>query len=212
MKSGKPPLGPGPNYFSDSDRNVWLDNKKQLHLKITQKNGIWYCAEVDAVKSLGYGKYIFHLAGKIDQLDRNIVLGLFTYDCRSPDAEKVHYREIDFEFGTFGKTDQRRVYGLLSICPGYVKGNRINYDIRMGQDLSTHSFAWTPGSVSFQSVEGDGADAKEIFSWNYTGPAVNRPGLEVPMVNLWLWGGKPPVEGKELEIIVRKFEFVPIQK
>jgi hypothetical protein len=212
VKSGKPPLGPGPNYFSDSENNVWLDDKGYLHLKITQKDGVWHCAEVDGVKPLGYGKYIFHLAGKIDKLDRNTVLGLFTYDCRSPDAEKVAYREIDIEFGTYGKTDNPRVYGLLSVCPGYVKGNRVNFDIQMNQELSTHSFDWQSKSISFRSVEGDGADAKEIFAWNYTGKAINKPGQEVPMINLWLWSGKPPVEGKELEIVVRKFEFIPAQK
>lgn len=211
VKAGKPPLGPGPNYFSDGKDNVWLDDKGYLHLKITQKDGIWYCAEVDAVKSLGYGKYIFHLAGKIDKLDRNVLLGLFTYDCRSADAEKVHYREIDIEFGTYGKTD-KRVYGLLSVCPGYVKGNRVNFDIQMDGELSTHSFDWQPKSVSFRSVEGDGAAAKEIFSWNYTGQAINKPGQEVPMINLWLWNGKPPRDGKELEIVIRKFEFVPAQR
>jgi hypothetical protein len=28
-------------------------------------------------------------------------------------------------------------------------------------------------------------------------------------INLWLMAGRPPIDGKETEIIVSKFEFVP---
>src|SRR5699024_439597 len=62
VRSTKNQVGPGPNYFSDSNENVFVDNDGQLHLKITEKDNKWYCGSVEAVKSLGYGTYRFYLA------------------------------------------------------------------------------------------------------------------------------------------------------
>jgi hypothetical protein len=31
-------------------------------------------------------------------------------------------------------------------------------------------------------------------------------------MNLWLMGGKPPSNGKEVEVVVRDFSFVPAAK
>ena len=35
--SGVGKMGPGPNYFSDSTKNVYVDNQGYLHLKITKE-------------------------------------------------------------------------------------------------------------------------------------------------------------------------------
>ncbi|MBU4200097.1 MAG: glycoside hydrolase family 16 protein [Verrucomicrobia bacterium] len=207
VKSGKQPLGPGPNYFSASEKNVWLDDKGRLHLKMTQKDGIWYCAEVDAVKSLGYGKYVFHVEGGIDRLDKNVVLGLFTYDCG---AEKKYYREIDIEFAKWGKAKTKP--GLYSVVPGWVKGNRVGFDFQLAGILSVHSFDWKTDSICFQSLQGKGAGAKEIKSWNHASKYVHKPGKEKAMINLWLFEGQSPSDAKEVEVVIRKFEFVPAQK
>ncbi len=56
--------GPGPNYFSDSKENVWLDDGGNLHLKITHRDGRWNCAKISLLESHGYGTYIFHVASR----------------------------------------------------------------------------------------------------------------------------------------------------
>ena len=100
VKSCETLAGPGPNYFSDREEDVWVDEDGQLHLKITKRNGRWYCTEVFTEASLGYGKYIFYVASRVDQLDKNIVLGLFTWDDTAPEH---NCREIDIEFAKWGK-------------------------------------------------------------------------------------------------------------
>ncbi|MBK8045925.1 MAG: hypothetical protein IPK16_01575 [Anaerolineales bacterium] len=93
------PIGPGPNYFSDSTNNVWVDTAGQLHLKLTGSGSYWYAAEVINMASLGYGTYTFTTNGAVDKLDPNVVLGLFTWDTTAPAA---NYREIDAEFSRWG--------------------------------------------------------------------------------------------------------------
>jgi hypothetical protein len=88
-------VGPGPNYFSDAEEDVWVDESDRLHLKIAHRGGKWYATEVFTQAPLGYGKYVFYLASRVDQLDKNVVLGLFTWETVSPPGS--HNREIDIE-------------------------------------------------------------------------------------------------------------------
>jgi hypothetical protein len=92
--------GPGPNVWDES--NVWLDSSTNLHLKISQRDGKWSCAEITMRKRLGFGRYQFQLSGRIDRFDDNVVLGLFNYPTGDVGPGATH--EIDIEF--IGKTNK----------------------------------------------------------------------------------------------------------
>jgi hypothetical protein len=79
VKTSTGPVGPGPNYFSDSTNNVWLDGQGQLHLRITNRSNQWQCPELVSARTFGYGIYRFQLASPADNLNPNAVLGLFTW-------------------------------------------------------------------------------------------------------------------------------------
>src|SRR4029453_2522245 len=93
VKSSEEGVGPGPNYFSDSPDNVWVDSSGLLHLKLTYLKGRWYCAELINTQSLGLGRYSFQLGSPVSDLDPNVVLGLFTWS----DYPAYNNREIDIE-------------------------------------------------------------------------------------------------------------------
>ncbi len=95
VKSSDSQVGPGPNYFSDSTDDVWVDDQNRLHLTIVQRDGKWYSTEVYTQVPLGYGEYVFCLASPINNLDPNVVLGLFTWDSVAPAG--IYNREIDIE-------------------------------------------------------------------------------------------------------------------
>ena len=61
-------LGPGPNYWSR--KNVWVDDKGFLHLKITHDSatGKWYCAEVSTQQTFGFGKWQFWVERKYQRI------------------------------------------------------------------------------------------------------------------------------------------------
>jgi hypothetical protein len=203
-------LGPGPNYFSDSEDSLWVDEKGHLHMTIMKREGKWFCTEVINSQSLGYGSYIFTLQSRVDQLDENIILGMFTWDT---DAPEHHYREIDFEFGKWQKAENKNAQFVIQ--PWTNEGNTHRYDILYDgpTETTTHIMKWQPDRIHFQSYYGRYSEHppkdKMIHSWTYTGQDNPPPGGENIRINLWLVWGEIPTDGKDLEIIIEDFKFIP---
>ena len=196
-----------PIFFSRSKDNVWVDNEGQLHLKITRDSRRWYCAEIVSEKSFGYGKYVFYLASRTEELNENVVLGFFTWET-SPENNN---REIDIEFARWGNIKEQNTQFVVQ--PWELPENIYRFDMRTGNRYSTHSFEWKNDSIFFQSVLGHYAnppdDSHIIESWNYVGTNIPQPGNEKARMVLWLAAGNPPSDNKEVEIIIKKFEFIP---
>lgn len=206
VKSSPGRVGPGPNYFSTSERNVRVDSLGRLHLKITKVKNRWYCAEIVSELSFGYGTYRFYLDSAVDNLDPNAVLGLFTWS----DVPDFYNREIDIEFSRWANVANQNAQYVVQ--PYTLPENILRFDEPSGLAQSTHSFSWTPNQVFFQSLEGLNATPPDpsyvIQQWNFTG-AVPPAGGENARMNLWLFKGQPPTHGLPLEVIINRFEFVP---
>jgi len=205
VKSSITPVGPGLNYFSDNNQSVWVDEHDQLHLRIINFSSIWYSAEVISVNSFGYGIYLFHVISRVDQLDKNVVAGFFTWDEAAP---AYNYREIDIvEFSKWGETLNDNSQYVVQPWDRF--GNRHRFNMSLTGNDSIHSADWKEDSIVFQSLEGSNI----IESWTYKGSYLPSPGKENVRINLWLYDpnnilGKSPSDGKEAEIIVKKFEFI----
>ena len=118
-------LGPGPNNFSASTDNVWVDDEDRLHLKITHRDGTWYCAEVYRMESLGYGTYTFYLSSYVDLLDKNVVGSPFLYQ----DDE----HELDIEFSRWGVEEGPNAQFVVQ--PWDVPGHREQFDLSLTGDV-----------------------------------------------------------------------------
>ena len=198
---------PGPNYYSDSRENAWVDEKGQLHLKIVKKDGNWYCVEVVCDKSLGYGTYTFYLASRVDRINENAILGLFTWS----DSPEYDHREVEFEFSRWGNPLDDNAQCVVQ--PYEVEGNMSRFSLDIKGDYSTHIITWKKDYINFLSLRGDNpvpADEKDrVFSWKYTGRGIPVPGNENVRMNLWLFHGQPPSDEKEVEVIIKRFEWRP---
>ena len=156
--------------------------------------------------SLGYGTYAFTVQTPITSLDPNAILGVFTYD---PNAPAEHYREIDFEFGTWkgSYTDNAQYV----IQPWDTPGNRHRFNIADGRP-TTHVMTWHPDYITFQSYYGkfnpDPPPEEIIETWVYTGGDIPVPGEENIRMNLWLVGGQPPASGQGMEVVISDFRYV----
>jgi len=198
VKASPGVVGPGPNYFSDSPENVWVDDAGGLHLRITHRDGAWQAAEVVVDRSLGYGTYRFDLASPLGRLDPNVVLGLFTW---SDDAAYNH-REIDVEVARWGNAAAASNAQYV-VQPSGRAGNLRTFAL---PDVAptVHEFTWAPKAVTFRSATAAGTN---IAGWKYTGRDVPRSGNERTRINLWLARGNPPTDGAEVEVVLSNFTF-----
>lgn len=189
-------VGPGPNVFSDSTDNAWVDTSGRLHLRIVKQGETWTCVEVIAKASLGYGTYRVTYDTPVDDLDPNVVLALFTWK----NAAAQWHREIDIEFSRWGNPGNP-ANAQYVVQPS--RPSRISRWLVPGSAPSTHSFRWQPGFVRFESLAGTTHQ-----QWLFAGKAP-IPGGENPRMNLWLFHGAPPTDGQPVEVIISSFTFTP---
>lgn len=193
--------GPGPNLFSDSEDNVWVDNEGKLHLKIVERGGNWYCSGITLRHSQGYKKYVFYLSSRVDLLDENVVAGLFTY--------KNDEEEIDIEFSRWSNTNDKN--SQYAIQPSYITGNKTRFDMSLNSNLSTHFFDWQSDKIEFGSYKGhtlDPEESKIINTWTYTGDNIPPLNDERLKINLWLFRGNSPSNKQSAEMIIDRVEIL----
>jgi hypothetical protein len=206
VKDSAGPVGPGPNHFSDSSRNVWVDPSGRLHLRIEKRNGRWWCGELWSTTALGYGTSVFQLDTAASSIDRNAVLGLFTWD----DAAGEHHREIDVELSRWGA--RQGPNATFTVQPYQIAANGRSFTIPGTRSDTTQAFDWEPGNVDFWSLWGHRTppvDSGVIRHWVSRSPDVPTPGNERIHINLWLFGGHPPSDGRSVTVVIDRFEFVP---
>lgn len=200
--------GPGGNFFSDSDEQVWLDELGRLHLRITRRDSRWYCAEVVSVRSFGHGTYRVILDSDADALDPNAVLGLFTWYDDAPHA----HREIDVEISRWTQTADTNNAQFV-VQPWNELGHLARFRVPPSVASTTYTFAWRTGRVDFAAHIGafDPLEStnETLFAWTYDGPGVPPAGGEQFRMNLWLADTNGPSDGAAEEVVVRRFVFVP---
>lgn len=199
IKTSRSAVGPGPNVFDKA--NVFLDAAGDLHLRVAKNStGTWTCAEIIGSTSYGYGTYTFTLASSVGALDPNVVLGFFTWSDKAPYA----HREIDVEFARWGSAADP-TNAQYVVQPATTAGHLSRFT-QPAATISSHSFTWRPGQISWESRDGNGAP---IASYSYAGSDVPKPGDERVRLNLWLFNGAAPTNGALAEVVVRTFTFTP---
>jgi hypothetical protein len=208
VKTSNGLVGPGPNYFSDSTNNVWLDGLGQMHLRITNRSNQWQCAEIVSARTFGYGSYRFQLASPANNIDTNAVLGLFTWS----DDPAYADREIDIECSRWGNAaDVNNAQYVVQ--PYNLDGHLAHFAVPAGQTNAMLLWTWETNRVSFQSQRGSfspsPSPANVISNWTYT-LTVPPTGDENVRLNLWLFGGAAPTDHQEAEVVISSFQFVPL--
>ena len=175
-----------------------MDGFGQLHLAITKVRRHWAVGEVVNTQSLGYGTYTWVLASRVDNLDPNMVLGLFTYDSADP---AFNNREIDIEASRWGNASDP-TNAQFVVQASATAGNLTR--ITQGSSLpATFSFMWTATGLSFA------APGASPASWTYSGPDNPPTGAAQADMNFWLVSGHAPQYGQGAQVVIQSFTFTP---
>ena len=209
--------GPGPNQFSDAGDVVSIQPDGAMSLGVVQSGG-WRCSEVVLEDYLGYGTYRFTTRGRLDQLDPNIVFGLFIWEYVSCYESTVMWwnppSEFDIEFSRWG--DPNNSEGQFVAQPYDWPGNIYRFDLPNGPESNvvTSEFTWTPGGMICRAWLGDADTVPKslLASWYYDGPHHPRPGRARVHLNLWLLNGQPPQNGQSASVLLDEFTFIPLEQ
>ncbi len=202
VKDSAGPVGPGPNRFSDDHPNVWVDARGWLHIAVTRHAGTWRCAEIWSTRSFGYGSYRFRVQGDAQALDPNVVLGLFTWD----DAPVDHHRELDIEWSRWSVPTDPNTAGFTVQPWQHGRLNEHRYVQPSSAPVSDQVITWRPVSAAFAATA---VPRSGLSRWTYRGPDVPAPGNAHVHLNLWLFHGAAPTNGRPAELVVRGFRFQP---
>jgi hypothetical protein len=172
-------------------------------------NGQWYCAELVSVEVLGFGTYQWQVQGPVGTLDPNVVLGLFP---RGGSGFPVDTNELDVEFSRWGSLKNNignfTVWPFTAPATGPAKYSSTFPVTLDSTQLSTSRMTWSSGSVDF-SFQAHGASAPTTWSLATT-PVFQVPqGPMAVRLNLWLFNGQAPTDGKPIEVVLTDFTFKP---
>ena len=195
-----------------SAANVSVDASGYLHLRIQKNGDTWTAAEIFTTTRLGFGSYQWQVDGPIDVLDKNVVLGLFPYGPAAGIGDDGT-NEIDIEYSRWGQADGPNGDWTNYPASGSTIGE-LSYTFSLaGGTLSTSRFIWTKTSIEdflLAGLQPPSSTTSLIKSWKYS-PAnatTNIPQQALPLgMNLWCFD--IPSDGKNVEIVVRDFQFVP---
>jgi endo-1,3-1,4-beta-glycanase ExoK len=187
VKASDTPIGPGPNTFASANVSVQADG---LHLTVRPRKGRWTAAELISEARFGYGTYRWTV--RLPALDPNVVFGLFTWE----DDPAFNHREIDFEAARWGVAADP-TNSQFVVQPYASAGNLQRITTPGGSQ--TVGFTWRPDAVAFTAGGS---------SWTYTGASIPPPPTSVHM-NLWLDAGRPPGDGRPVDVVVSGFTYTP---
>jgi len=201
---------PGPNYFSTNC--VSVDQDGRLHLQIVYSNNIWWCAGVENLESLGFGRYLWHLDSPVDQLGTSVVGALFVY--APPEVWGTNENELDIEF-THAWMESSVTSVTYTVQPYTIAGNARSFYMVLTNSPTTHEIDWQPDRVRFRSWFGHSTSPPPdavIADWFFVTRGIPIESGERPMMNIWLYEGRTPSATTEtLEMVVSDFHFEPFR-
>jgi hypothetical protein len=190
-----------------------VDESGALRLRLRREGGRWYAAELGLARSLGYGTYRVELGSRVDDLDPNVVVGLFTWS----DDPAFANRELDIEFARWG--DPAAASNAQYVVQPAAADSTYSFRISRTEEGASLELRWSPGRAEFGASAvpaGPGAGSDEPPSpaerpggaaWSFSGPKVPPAGGERFRINLYLFRGRPPADGREVELVVSGFSF-----
>ena len=186
----------GTNYYDP--RNVHVDDRGRLHLRLVRRDGQWTGAEVSLTRPLGYGTYIFETAD-VSAMDPAAVLGLLTWD---DGAAEHNHRELDVEISQWG--DPRIDNAQFVVQPYYVAANVRRFVAPPGG--VTYTVTWAPGVAAFRANVAGGRPP--IAAHEFTS-GVPVPGNERVRMHLYAFGYAATPLRREVEVVIEKFQYLP---
>jgi len=202
------PSTPGENYYSTNC--VTVDTNGWLHMKLQRIGGVWHCPFLEGTQHLGFGEYRWYVGNQLEQIDSNLVVGLFTYAQES--VFGTNQNEVDIEVSHAFPGTQTNCL-LYTVQPYTIPGNSYQHPLDTTNHLTTQRFIWRPDRIDWAGYYGHTPEPETtnhyLAGWRFEGRGIPIETNEVAYMNLWLFYTNAPVDTQRVEMIIRDFIFIP---
>ena len=195
-------LSPGPNNYSNSSDNVWVDDQDRLHLTIKNDGGKWNCTDIECQDDFTFGKFTWKIdsSSQIFNMSQPAAwLGLFTY--------RDDNNENDVEISRWQGQGNHLVlytvqpYGIPGNSIGYLPATTTNGNTATAAGYNgmgaTVSINRQPNYIDFETLDDNN---NVIASEHFTNVSAIDQGPEKLMTNLYL--RDIPAGGSDVECII----------
>jgi hypothetical protein len=197
-RSASSDRGGVPNPYDPA--NVWTDQKGYLHLRMDQRDGRWYCAEVNLTRSLGFGTYRVVVQNSA-HIGPSAVVSMFTYDEGSVEEAR---RELDIELSRWGNSAGKNAQFVVQ--PFYVPENVVRFDAPAGR--MTYTLRWQPESATFRAARGSAPGTPAINQHIFTS-GIPQPTGQTVHIDLYNFHHAGSSLQQPAEVVIEKFEYLP---
>lgn len=213
---------PGCNYWSDDASNVWVDASNNLHLKITNRNGKWYCVDLESSNIVNYGEYDLYLETDIAGIDGNVVLGFYTWN--HDNCTTNANSELDIEFTKAWGSGYNTFFSVQPTENGTYTERRLQFE-NYNTSSSLHRFSWNPNLVKWESYKNQNyppslGDTVRTFIYDLSHDCrkkydCNSQCIKIPnpenntRIHLNLWLNNHVAPGNEVEVVIKKVVYIP---
>lgn len=178
---------PGPNDWSDREDAVWVDDGG-LHLVLRRDGDRWRGVEMSTVLPPEAVHVQATVASPLSVLPAEAVFGLFVY--RDDD------HEADIELSRWG-SPHIGTNGQFAVAP-YGNDQKHRFQLDPAAGGSELVLDWRVDRVAFEARQ----SGRVLAEWRDTGERWRvRDGYRLHL-NLWLYEGRPPADGKDVEVVL----------
>jgi hypothetical protein len=182
--------------------NAWVDQKGYLHVRMGERDGHWYGAELHTARSFGYGSYRFVVQNS-GQLDASGTLRFFLYDLLI--AKESRNDELDIEISRWD--NQSVTNARYVVQPFYVAGNSEKFNVPAGE--LTHLLQWEPGKASFKTMRGTLDPSKQTVDEKVFTAGVPVPANHKVYIDLLDFLHSRHPSKQPTEVVIEKFDYLP---
>lgn len=174
---------------------VYVDYKNRMHLTIHNISGVWKSTELDGETPYKYGNFTWTVESDAFNLDKNVVLGLYSY---ANDAN-----ENDIEITRWWDNANDNLW--YSVQPAKIPGNSMSYNVANANTPVVCNFDWKPNYVHFRTWYLN--NGTMIADYNNTNASAVSQMTQYLSMNLWLFGS--PSNGQEIDVVIDNFSAKP---
>ncbi|MCO5251610.1 MAG: hypothetical protein M9949_09345 [Candidatus Kapabacteria bacterium] len=207
-------------YFCLTDKsNVRIDDEGHLVLKLTSMDAIWHGAELITQEKFGFGTFKIQIETDFTDFDRNVSFMASAINVTEDIFEGMTQAGLRYSFYGEENNPNPLSYILYATDKKYAEEYNSGNQYSQSKSVTTHEIKVLPDELVFESYSGTTKDEQLAKYSTKTSDGTGNDFLDISfsktfpsnkfIFTVCLGEFNEPEKGKDVEIKILKFEFIP---